>query len=430
MRNASLCALVLATAAACTPAAGGEDDPLPDELDDGKADSLTQPTRHGAYFFDTRVTATLGGSARNHAWEFAVTGDAEVHFEGFGRDHLTASDAALYLYRKTGTSTWRRVAVDDGGAGDPVIDATLGKGTYRAILRGRVRSTQSGAALWGTCSGAGCTPAQDLCLFGAGAAAPDSYVTVSSVSETLDRETLAGLDPERDVRALQLAEAVAIASGAAQVDFAAVVASLSTRGATVREASDAAQALYALYEFTTTGGRKVAAYFHRDLGAGDFRQGAVLVDGQVASCLEPAPVCAFPARTRTLFADDEGTTRVDGTKVYATAAEVTAAAARDPFDPLVQQVLMAARVSPWNVTPDTVEAAIGKLDAVSVSELTVLGPNPRKYRMVSFTAASFAGEMVPFGFIFEAGTAAPHATVEGGRIIRCGVAVPAVKLTE
>jgi hypothetical protein len=219
MRCSPIVALALACLAACAadPAQDGEDGELPDTLDDGKADSLTAPTAMGELLFWRAATTAVTPAERNLAFEFSLGDKATVGFSTFVPQPESIDDVApvsLYLYKKVGRSTWKRV-VRTTERYTP-IDRALDRGTYRVIVRGQKTTTESWVALESSCSGDGC-PARDCAYGNPGpklTALSSAYFPAEpTLTVSVDAKDLAATFPAAELDAGFLRRAVAAASG-------------------------------------------------------------------------------------------------------------------------------------------------------------------------------------------------------------------------
>lgn len=158
--------LLLAFAAGCLAA----DDKGPEEelLDDGKADSQRKPTDHGAIAFDAPQASALTQAERYHAWEFELSGSANVTMTtSYAVLGQRKTDTVLYLYKEGANGFGAYIARNDDYDGKVYsrIIRDLGAGRYRVLVKGLLATTMGKFKVTVGCSGAGCAPANS-CLFG------------------------------------------------------------------------------------------------------------------------------------------------------------------------------------------------------------------------------------------------------------------------
>lgn len=136
---------------------------------DGKADSFRSPTEHGRLRLgSTASNATISSGERFHAWNFSLSGDAEVAVTVSSRDQNL--DTVAYLYHRTSdTESWGSYIErnDDADATtlQSAIRADLGAGDYRVLVKGYKLLHQGSFEIAGECGGPGCaptTPATDI----------------------------------------------------------------------------------------------------------------------------------------------------------------------------------------------------------------------------------------------------------------------------
>jgi hypothetical protein len=148
----------------------GEEGELPEILDDdAKADSLTRPTDFGTLFDATWQYGDVSplDKIKNAAFTFKLAeggGDVTITTRANADADETVASSVLYIYKKSSGSTWRRVAktTDEGFA---TLAKTLGKGTYRAIVKTHDAKDSGGFMIRMDCEGAGC-PTDESILTG------------------------------------------------------------------------------------------------------------------------------------------------------------------------------------------------------------------------------------------------------------------------
>ncbi len=174
LRSLSALALTLAatfTLPACLDDDKGEEDEIPAD-GDGKDDSQRRPTDHGDLAFATPVIESLTDTARFHAWQFELSGDATVNaFTTYAVRGQRRVDTVMYLYKEGANGFGAYIARndDDGDRTYSRLIRTLGAGRYRVLIKGYATTTRGRFALQIGCDGAGCAPATttETCHFGA-----------------------------------------------------------------------------------------------------------------------------------------------------------------------------------------------------------------------------------------------------------------------
>lgn len=154
--------LVLVSLLACaapTDLEKGPGDEAEIDLDEPSADSLRSPLLHGELVFGAANAARIGPQ-RYHAWEFSLTGDAEVVlWTGPAAEDGPIVDTVLALYRRRPNRQWGAAIArndDHGGTLWSRVEVVDGAGEYRAIVRGYSVRTEGPFALFGACEGPGC----------------------------------------------------------------------------------------------------------------------------------------------------------------------------------------------------------------------------------------------------------------------------------
>jgi len=134
---------------------------------DGSFDSFYRPTVQD-FELGTPAAATISRDTRFHAFDFELTGDAMVSlFTAPGPDGDVV-DTVMYLYREGERGWGRYVARNDDADGlFSRIDAELGAGRYRVLVKGYGWWVQGPFVMDGTCDGAGCGVVEpEQCAFG------------------------------------------------------------------------------------------------------------------------------------------------------------------------------------------------------------------------------------------------------------------------
>jgi len=127
---------------------------------DGKADGFRNPTEHGQLRLgNTASQAEITEGERFHAWNFSLSGDAQVTLTVGSRDRNL--DTVAYLYHRTSaTETWGRYIERNDDADDTTLQSAitsdLGEGDYRVIVKGYKDKHRGAFSLGGECDGAGC----------------------------------------------------------------------------------------------------------------------------------------------------------------------------------------------------------------------------------------------------------------------------------
>ncbi|MFN0253327.1 MAG: proprotein convertase P-domain-containing protein [Kofleriaceae bacterium] len=189
---------------ACVEEKGDEDDVPTDG--DGKDDSHRRPTDHGELAFATSVIETISDTARFHAWQFELSGDAEINaFTTYAVRGQRRLDTVMYLYKES-ASGWGPYIARNDNDGDRVYSRLvrqLGAGRYRVLVKGYASTTRGRFAVQVNCEGAGCAPvATETCLLAATypelradpaySVSNDRYITASAQLEPLEvHQTLA-----------------------------------------------------------------------------------------------------------------------------------------------------------------------------------------------------------------------------------------------
>jgi hypothetical protein len=136
---------------------GTEDDANP--ALDGKLDSQRKPTDHGNITSGVAVQDSLVQSAKYHAWEFDLTGPADISFDTSKVANGKDVDTVMYLYKQAASGSWGAYLARNDDAGASVfssLDRNAGAGHYRVLIKGFKTTTYGDFQLSYACSGAGC----------------------------------------------------------------------------------------------------------------------------------------------------------------------------------------------------------------------------------------------------------------------------------
>jgi len=151
--------VVLALGVGCaadTSEKGGED--LAELAANGKADTWRAPTEHGDLNFSLESRAALTDTTLFHAWEFELSGSADVSVSTTSSDRNL--DTVLYMYRLDPESgNWGRyIARNDDHEGSVFsrLDESLETGRYRVMVKGFKEFLRGRFAVVSSCDGRGC----------------------------------------------------------------------------------------------------------------------------------------------------------------------------------------------------------------------------------------------------------------------------------
>ncbi|HLL21376.1 MAG TPA: hypothetical protein VK427_04550 [Kofleriaceae bacterium] len=153
--------------AGCIEDDKGPEDELPDDAD-VKADSQRKPTDHGNIAFDVKTDSALTDAERYHAWEFDLSGVADVTMAtSYAVSGQRRTDTVLYLYKESASGWGSYIARNDdyGNSSYSKLVRELGAGRYRVLVKGHLAQTRGKFSIKVGCAGAGCAPAA-TCLFG------------------------------------------------------------------------------------------------------------------------------------------------------------------------------------------------------------------------------------------------------------------------
>jgi hypothetical protein len=399
--------LLLAPLGACSPAADlGEEDPLGEEIDDAKADSIGSPTLYGEIFFGTAVHGELVPGERYHAWTFALTDDATVDFETFRKDWVGEIETVLYLYRKTTAGRWRQVARADGGESQSSAtfdDQELSEGTYRVIVKGLLRRSRGEFGLRATCTGDGCPGVGTRCEFGEKGVSdlPRSYI---ELAEEHQGGGPPALDPWHTQKAEQLTALIRQVSGRPELDHDQ--ARELIRDLTERPVFDAIGKGYRLYQFVLRStGKKVAGFYHFDPYTPTFTPAAIWHGKERLECTQRAPVCKFGSTAEEL---EQLTTSISE-------SEATSKEQLGEIELGQLGVMGYLLVGEHRDALDMFE----ELGTMRIRQLTTADGTP--YSSITFAMPESSGTPGDVSLIFEAQTTQPVAVVTPDGIERCTV---------
>jgi hypothetical protein len=185
----------------------GDEDEAPSV--DGKDDSFAKPIDHGAIAFDTAAESALAATAKFHAWDFTLSGDAKIVMTtGKPAAGGKMIDTVLYLY-KEGATSWGPYIARNDDVGESLwskITKNLGAGHYRVLVKGYAATTTGKFGVKVACTGAGCAAPEPeaACLlpdtFGEWRTSPD-YNTYSDRKVTSPSE-LERLEADQIILAL------------------------------------------------------------------------------------------------------------------------------------------------------------------------------------------------------------------------------------
>lgn len=143
---------------ACGAEKGPEEDPLGE---DGKSDSFRSPTPQGEIEWGTTDKAKFSNDTGwYHAWDFRLSGDAEVQLET--KRSSKTMDTVMYLYKyNESTDRWGSyIAKNDDKSGRTrfsYLKEVLSEGTYRVLVKPYKKSGNYGTYKFITeCAGDGC----------------------------------------------------------------------------------------------------------------------------------------------------------------------------------------------------------------------------------------------------------------------------------
>ena len=190
---------------------------------DGSADSWRSPTLHGDLVFGQPNPAEFDGAAFYHAWDFSLSGAAEVELEVDNPSDYF--DTVMYLYRSDAAgSDWGTYLERNDDQPESLrsrIAVSLDVGLYRVMVKGYSQSLEGDFSIIATCAGEGCVSQNlDVCLFGQDMAelgqrtgySPNDWsavdaVSVYELSAILQEQIVLGAS-QMEGRPMDLAEAV------------------------------------------------------------------------------------------------------------------------------------------------------------------------------------------------------------------------------
>lgn len=171
-----LLGLALSPACASTDASSPSKGDETDVAADGKLDGVSvvdhgsirlvrAPAPRGQLAAIGSDAAELTTSARTHAWEFDLSGEADIRLSvSVRRNGNLNLDTVMYLYRQDQSGRWGRYIRrnDDAGGNSTtpylstIDEGSLSQGTYRVVIKGYSRSEVGAFQLNARCEGAGC----------------------------------------------------------------------------------------------------------------------------------------------------------------------------------------------------------------------------------------------------------------------------------
>lgn len=237
---------------------GAEDDA--NLAQDGKLDSQRKPTDHGAINSGNTVQDALVSGARYHAWEFDLTGPADISLDTSKAPNGPEVDTVMYLYKQQANGNWGSYVARNDDAGSSVfssLDRNAGAGHYRVLVKGYKTTTYGAFQLTYSCSGAGCVA---VCALGDSfyGLRNDPRFTVSPAKVLTAASTLSALQKAQVIRAMH--------------------ASTHTDVTTAAEAFAAADQ-GEINEYPIKNVATGAQYTAMEYGAGDNSYGAIFVAG-------------------------------------------------------------------------------------------------------------------------------------------------------
>ncbi len=132
------------------------------QIDKRAVTSFRNPVVHGQIAFDKPAVATLSDSAGFHAWDFELSGEADLSITtGPSVRRRYQLDTVVYVYRRQEDGSWGRdVARNDDRENSlwSMIEEPFDQGTYRILVKGYNSRVRGDFALSVNCEGAGCSP--------------------------------------------------------------------------------------------------------------------------------------------------------------------------------------------------------------------------------------------------------------------------------
>jgi hypothetical protein len=164
--NATFALVAILSAASCVQSSDDGEEEEQDALSvDGKSDTFASPTEHGELGLRSGdgQFASITSAKRFHAWTFSLSAAAELNLDTrIGTAFGPQVDTVMYLY-KVGTPGF--IAKNDNvtsGAKWSQIRKQLSAGSYRIIVKGKLRETRGKISVSADCSGRGCFAAEWL----------------------------------------------------------------------------------------------------------------------------------------------------------------------------------------------------------------------------------------------------------------------------
>ena len=264
----------------------------------GKDDSQRRPTDHGTLEFGAAQIETISTEAGFHAWQFELTGDAQIDawttYAALGQRRV---DTVMYLYQQRPgvngePSTWGPYLArndNDGSRTYSRIKRTLGAGRYRLLVKGYAATTRGRFAIELGCSGNGCVAAQRACVFGdsyqAAFTIPGLIAQNTTVLRATDAAQLSEADKTRIVQAVQQSSHTDVTTwqqALARVDGGEINRTFFV--------DQAARRMFVAYEYGA-GDNSYGAFFNHHSGA----LISSIHDGDLQGCTTPSEVCELPA---------------------------------------------------------------------------------------------------------------------------------------
>ncbi len=389
---------------ACLDDGKGEEADVPAD-DDTKDDSQRRPTDHGVIPFATPVIGTISNAERFHAWEFALSGDAQINaFTTYALLGQRRVDTVLYLYKEgpTGWGPYIARNDDDRGRVYSRLVRQLGAGRYRVLVKGYAAATRGRFAIEVGCDGAGCAPPSGDCVFG------DTYASAFTSGALSTQDTLV----------LSLTRPAQISTFDHDRIVRAVQQSSHTDVTTYQEALGRVDGgeINRTFFVDTAGRRMFVAY---EYGAGDNSYGAFfdhasnalvasIRDGDLEACRVAAETCHL--------GETYGATRADPAFGVDTDRYITAASQLDGRE-------VAQAVAAFRATYDDVTSFAAGLQLVDDGSLrfTTLYHTPTNTELV---AVEFGVGDTSVGLLFYGSSLQVAGRISDGAIEACAMFAP------